>query len=147
MKLKLSVISIILILTTLTSCSAITGKASLSGVKIKKSKIESIGIGGRTGVEHFFNEEETDKFIELFNSVSTGIIPEGEIVTPDTIVTVYYKNGRKNCFYFYGEDYSTLELRAYDKDGERDEWYYFKSDDLRKFVYDTAKKYFESEQS
>ncbi len=143
MKIKIAVISIILVLSMLTSCSAITGKASFSRLKIEESKIESVEMYSYPNGRITFSEEETDKLIELFNNVPHGNVPEGEICTPDTIISLNYKNGEKTSFYFYGEDYLTLEIKTYDEDGKQDKWYYFRSDELRDFVYETGKKHFE----
>ncbi len=142
MKNKISFISIILALVfVLTSCSLLSGKASLSHLKLKESKIESITCDYHFG-EHQadLNEEDTEKFIALFNELKEGIIPQGEIVTPDLVLTVNLKNGKETHVIFYGEDYSTIEIETYDKDDEQDDWYYVHgADELRKFAYDTAK--------
>ncbi len=143
MKAKISLISVLIaLIAILTSCSAITGKASLSHLKINESKIKSIEIYGYTGRHETLSEDETKKFIELFNSVSQGIVPRGEIVSPDARVDVYFQNGEEMSFAFYGKDYTLLDVRAYDKDGEQDDYYHFHSNELRDFVYEMAEKYY-----
>ena len=142
MKKRISIISFLITLVVLlTSCSYLTGKANISHLRIKESKLDSINFHYHFGEKDAtLNEEETDKFIELFNNITTGIIPEGELCTPDLIVTIKYNNSKKTVVYFYGEDYPTIEIKTYDKDGKQDEWYYFHADELRNFAYETAKK-------
>lgn len=144
MKTKTSLILLTVFFLLLTSCSAITGKVSFSRLKIKEENVESAVIcfsGYNTTVT--LNEEETEKFIELFNKVSEGIVPQGELATPDTSVSFKYKDGKTVRFYFYGKDYSTHEIN-FDKDGAHEDFYYFQSNELRDFVYQTRDKYSEN---
>ena len=143
MKKKLFLLAILLSFASiLVSCSAITGKTSLSKLKIKEDTVESIVLNSHLNGKITLNQEEAAKFTQLFNEVSEGIIPQGEIVSPDTSVIVYYKNGEETRFDFYGKDYNLLDIRAYDKEGKQTHYYHFSSNDLRNFVYETVEKYF-----
>ena len=41
----------------------------------------------------------------------------------------------------YGIDYPTIEIALYDSEGNTDERYYIKDDELKAFVYETLEKY------
>lgn len=143
MKKLSTLISFVLVLICiLTSCS-LSGKANISKLKIKESKLDSINVHYHFGEKDAqLNEEETKKFVNLFNEIKQGIIPTGELVTPDLIITVNYENGSKTSIGFYGEDYSTIDIRPYNKDGEAEDWYFANGaavDELRKYAYETAK--------
>lgn len=114
---------------------------SPSNDKIDRNNVENVEVNSLK--QNFtLNKEDVEEFITLFNNNATyNEKANGELVSSDADINVKYKNGESLRVACYGIDYPTIEIALYDSEGNTDERYYIKDDELKAFVYETLEKY------
>ena len=120
---------IILLVSLLTACQKIQ--------KVEKNQVEKITAWTHNTVKYELNEEDSAKFIELYNVSKYEGKGTGEGGTPNFGITVYFFDG---AYLRVNDFYGKLEVWLYDADGDEKEWYYISSNELYNYVSELANK-------
>ena len=120
---------IILLVSLLTACQKIQ--------KVEKNQVEKITAWTHNTVKYELNEEDSAKFIELYNVSKYEGKGTGEGGTPNFGITVYFFDG---AYLRVNDFYGKLEVWLYDADGDEKEWYYISGNELYNYVSELANK-------